>query len=72
MFSRSIADYPSLPDGWQLYRVLADGGGTVTLTDNAETLFTPSAAGNSRYQLPVSEAWAAQMLEKIRNGNKQR
>ena len=41
--------------------------GTVQLTDNAETLFTPSSTGNIRYQLPGSEAWAAQMLEKIRN-----
>ena len=48
------------------------GRGTVTLTDQAETIFTPSATGNCRYQLPGSEAWAAQMLEKIRNVNKQR
>ena len=46
--------------------------GTVTLTDQAETIFTPSATGNCRYQLPGSEAWAAQMLEKIRHANKQR
>ena len=48
------------------------GRGTVTLTDQAETIFTPSATGNCRYQLPGSEAWAAQMLEKIRNANKTR
>ena len=48
------------------------GRGTVTLTDQAETIFTPSATGNCRYQLHGSEAWAAQMLEKIRNVNKQR
>jgi hypothetical protein len=46
------------------------GRGTVTLTDQAETIFTPSATGNCRYQLPGSEAWAAQMLEKIRHANK--
>lgn len=46
--------------------------GTVTLTDKAETIFTPSATGNCRYQLPGSKAWAAQMLEKIRKANKQR
>ena len=46
--------------------------GTVTFTDKAETPFTPSATGNIRYQLPGSEAWAAQMLEKIRTANKQR
>ena len=48
------------------------GRGTVILTDKAETIFTPSATGNCRYQLHGSEAWAAQMLEKIRNVNKQR
>ena len=47
------------------------GRGTVTLTDKAETIFTLSATGNCRYQLPGTEAWAAQMLEKIRNANKQ-
>ena len=46
--------------------------GTVTLTDKAETIFTPSVTGNCRYQLPGSKAWAAQMLEKIRNANKTR
>ena len=43
--------------------------GTVVLDDQAETIFTPSTTGNCRYQLPGSEAWAAQMLEKIRNTN---
>ena len=46
--------------------------GTVTLTDKAETIFTPSATGNCRNQLPGSEEWSAQMLEKIRYANKQR
>ena len=46
--------------------------GTVTLTDKAETIFTPSATGTFRYQLPGFKAWAAQMLEKIRKANKQR
>jgi len=44
--------------------------GTVTVSDKGETFFTPSPTGNIRYQLPGSEAWAAQMLEKIRNANK--
>ena len=35
-------------------------------------IFTPSATGNCRYQLPGTEEWAAQMLEKIRKANKQR
>ena len=48
------------------------GRGTVRLTDQALTIFTPSAKGNCRYQLPGTEAWAAQMLEKIRRANKQR
>ncbi len=43
--------------------------GTVVLDDQAETIFTPSTTGNCRYQLPGSEAWAEQMLEKIRNTN---
>ena len=46
--------------------------GTVSLTPKAETLFTPSATGNCRYQMPGTKEWAAQMLEKIRNVNKQR
>ena len=44
--------------------------GTVTFTDQAETIFTLSATGNCRYQLSGSEEWAAQMLEKIRKANK--
>jgi hypothetical protein len=45
------------------------GRGTVTLTDQAETIFTPSATGNCRYQLTGTEAWAVQMLEEIRRAN---
>ena len=48
------------------------GRGTVTLTDQAETIFTPSVTGNCRYQLSGTEEWAAQILEKIRNVNKSR
>ena len=48
------------------------GRGTVTLTDKAETIFTLSATGNCRYQLPGTEDWTAQMLEKIRHANKQK
>ena len=54
----------------------------MTLTDQALTIFTPSATGrsaegrsqgeNCRYQLPGTKEWAAQMLEKIRNANKQK
>lgn len=44
--------------------------GTVTLTAGAVTIFTPSATGNCRYQLPSSPEWAAAMLEKIRRINK--
>jgi len=47
------------------------GRGTITFTDKAETIFTPSATGHCRYQLAGTKAWAAQMLEKIRNANKQ-
>ena len=45
--------------------------GTVTLTDNAETIFTPSATGNCRYQLRGADAWCANMLEKIRTITRQ-
>ena len=46
------------------------GRGTVSLTPQAETIFTPSASGNCRYQLPGSTHWNATMLEKIRNCNR--
>ena len=45
------------------------GRGTVTFTDKAETIFTPSTTGNCRYQLTGTEAWAVQMLEEIRRAN---
>ena len=44
--------------------------GTVTLTPDAGTIFTPSATGNCRYQLPGNEKWNAMILEKIRKYNK--
>ena len=44
--------------------------GTVSLTPKAETLFTPSATGNCRYQMPGTVQWADTMLEKIRSANK--
>ena len=44
--------------------------GIVTLTPQAETIFTPSVTGNCRYQLPGTTAWNAAMLEKIRRYNK--
>ena len=46
--------------------------GYVTLTPNGETIFTPSATGNCRYQLVGSVSWNTQMLEKMRHANKQR
>ena len=42
------------------------GRGTVKITSKAATIFTPSATGNCRYQLPGGAAWNAMMLEKIR------
>ena len=44
--------------------------GRVTLTPQAETVFTPSATGNSRFQMPGDAAWRSAMLEIIRNCNK--
>lgn len=40
--------------------------GTVTITDDAATIFTPSATGNCRHQLAGSAEWNSQMLQKIR------
>ena len=40
--------------------------GTVTLTDHAETIFTPSPTGNIRYQLPGDAAWNSDILNRIR------
>ncbi len=40
--------------------------GTVELTDNAETIFTPSIYGNCRYELPGNADWCEMMLQKIR------
>ena len=44
--------------------------GTVSITPQAETIFTPSATGNCRYQLPGDSAWVAAKLDYIRNMNK--
>lgn len=40
--------------------------GDVVLTENAETLFTPSTDGNCCYQIPGDARWAEEMLGKIR------
>ena len=44
--------------------------GTVELSQNCAMLFTPSATGNCRYQIPGSQTWSSQMLEHIRKYNK--
>ena len=44
--------------------------GTISITPQAHTIFTPSATGNVRYQLSGNAQWAAMMLEKIRMMNK--
>ena len=44
--------------------------GTVVLNDDGTVIFTPSATGNSRFQMPGDAAWRSFMLEKIRNVNK--
>ena len=44
--------------------------GTVVLDDNGTVFFTPSATGNSRFQMPGNAEWNTAMLEKIRNVNK--
>ena len=40
--------------------------GIVTLTPQAETIFTADPNGNSRYQIPGTAEWNEMMLEKIR------
>ena len=44
--------------------------GTLTVTPECITIFTPSATGHFRYQLPRDTTWSAAMLEKIRTFNK--
>ena len=44
---------------------------TITLTPQAETLFSPTPTGNCRYQLPGTDDWNARMLQKIRAANRQ-
>ena len=44
--------------------------GNLTVTPECVTIFTASAAGHFRYQMPGDAAWAAAMLEKIRMFNK--
>ena len=44
--------------------------GTVVLNDDGTAIFTPSATGNCRVQIPGDDAWCFSMLEKIRNVNK--
>lgn len=44
--------------------------GTVALNDDGTVIFTFSATGNSRVQIPGDDAWRAAMQEKIRNVNK--
>ena len=44
--------------------------GTISITPQAHTIFTLSATGNVRYQLPGNDQWSAMMLEKIRTMNK--
>ncbi len=46
--------------------------GTISLTPQAEIIFTPLVTGNSRYQQPGSADWNASMLERIRTFNKVR
>ena len=43
---------------------------TINITQEAYTVFTPTPAGNARYQKPGDAQWAAMMLEKIRTMNK--
>ena len=44
--------------------------GILTVTPAYTTIFTPSATGYFRYQIPGDTVWSAAMLEKIRTFNK--
>ena len=44
--------------------------GTVGITPEAETPFTPSSSGNCRYLKPGDAIWSSEMLERIRTLNK--
>ena len=44
--------------------------GILTVTPECTTIFTPSATGHFRYQIPGDTVWSAAMLEKIRTFNK--
>jgi hypothetical protein len=44
--------------------------GTLTVTPECVTIFTPSATGHFRYQIAGDSAWSSTMLEKIRTFNK--
>ncbi|MBQ3752385.1 MAG: nucleoside hydrolase [Prevotella sp.] len=44
--------------------------GTVSVTDDAETVFTASPTGNCRYQKPGDATWNAAMLERVRSVNR--
>jgi hypothetical protein len=44
--------------------------GTVVFSEDGTVVFTPSATGNSRFQMPGTAQWADTMLEKIRSANK--
>ena len=45
------------------------GRGTVELTPDGRTLFTPSSDGNCRYQLPGDSLWVESMLWRVRKAN---
>jgi hypothetical protein len=44
--------------------------GTLTVTPECATIFTPSATGNFRYQIAGDATWSAAMLDKIRTFNR--
>ena len=44
--------------------------GTLTVTPECATIFTPSPTGHFRYQLTCNATWSAAILEKIRTCNK--
>ena len=60
---------PKLRKAIEAYIRFIDLGGTVAFSEQAETIFTPSATGNCRIQWSGNKAWCEAMLAKIRRYN---
>ena len=59
MFARTVSDYSTLPDGWQLYRRLLAAQPGATATVGRRRAFTPHGcgAGASEGEVPIPHGW---------------